>query len=404
MALAEVAVRKAKPEAKAYKMADGGGMYLLVQTGGGKLWRMDYRYAGKRKTLALGSYPEVSLSDAREKREAARKMLAADIDPNAAKKAKKESAKTASDNSFEVVAREWLAKFSKNWKETHTYTIRTRLENDVIPWIGARPINEITAPELLTVLRRVESRGALDTAHRIRAFSGQIFRYAVATGRAERDPSNDLKGALPPHRGKHLAAITDPVQIGKLLRDIEGYRGSYVVCCAFRLAPMVFLRPIELCSAEWAHIDLDKAEWRIPAEKMKMRAPHVVPLAAQAVAILRDLYPLTGRSPYVFPGIRNPLTEHMAKNTIMAAIRALGYENGEMTSHGFRHMASTVLNEQGFNADVIERQLAHKARGVRAVYNAAEYMPERRRMMQAWADFLDALKSGAQVIPLKAAS
>ena len=400
MALTEMAIKKAKPEAKPYKMTDGGGMFLLVQTTGGKLWRLAYRFAGKQKTLALGIYPDVSLADARDRRDAARKLLANGVDPGAVKKAQKAAGISAADNSFEVVGREWLAKFSKNWKETHTYTIRTRLVNDVFPWIGARPIREISAPELLAVLRRVESRGALDTAHRIRAFCGQIFRYAIATGRAERDPSGDLKGALPPHRGKHLAAITEPLQIGKLMRDIANYRGSFVVCCAFKLAPLVFLRPIELSRAEWAHIDLDKAEWRIPAEKMKMGAVHIVPLATQAVAILRDLYPLTGRSPYVFPSVRNPLTEHMAKNTIMAAIRALGYENGEMTSHGFRHMASTVLNEQGFNADVIERQLAHKARGVRAVYNAAEYLPERKRMMQHWADYLDALAAGADVIPI----
>ena len=404
MALTAIQVKNAKATDKPQKLTDGGGLYLLVQTSGAKYWRMDYRFAGKRKTLALGIFPDVSLLDAREKREQARKLLASDTDPSAAKQEQKAAIVAMNENSLEAVGREWLAKFSQNWKESHTYTIRTRLENDVFPWLGARPIGEIRAPELLATLRRIESRGALDAAHRVRSFCGQIFRYAIATGRAERDPSADLKGALTPHKGKSLAAITEPLEIGKLVRDIASYKGSFVVCCAFKLAPMVFLRPIELAGAEWEHIDLDKAEWRIPADKMKMGRAHIVPLATQAVAILRELHPLTGAGKFVFPSIRNPTTHSMAKNTIMAAIRALGYENGQMTAHGFRHMASTVLNEQGFSADVIERQLAHKGRGVRAVYNAAEYLPERRRMMQHWADYLDGLAAGAVVLSFNKAA
>lgn len=399
MALTAIEVSKTRATDRPQKLADGGGLYLLVQPNGAKYWRLDYRFAGKRKTLAVGVYPDVSLSDARERREAARKVLANGADPSAVKKAQKAAVMSLAANSFEIVAREWLSKFSKNWKESHTRTISVRLVNDVFPWLGARPIGEINAPELLAVLRRIESRGALDAAHRVSAICGQVFRYAIATGRAQRDPSADLKGALPAHRGKHLAAITEPVKIGKLMRDIEGYRGSFTVKCAFRLAPLVFVRPVELSRAEWAEIDLDKAEWRIPADKMKMKALHIVPLPTQAVAILRELHPLTGTGKYLFPNVRTS-TLPMAGNTILAAIRSMGYTSTEMTAHGFRHMASTLLNEQGFNADAIERQLAHKASGVRATYNAAEYLPERRRMMQQWADYLDGLKAGAEVIPL----
>lgn len=401
MALTAIEASKARATDKPQKLADGGGLYLLVQPNGAKYWRLDYRFAGKRKTLAVGVYPDVSLSDARERREAGRKMLANGADPSAVKKAQKAAVVALAENSFEIVAREWLSKFSKNWKESHTKTISVRLINDVFPWLGARPIGEITAPELLTVLRRIESRGALDSAHRVSAICGQVFRYAIATGRAQRDPSADLKGSLPAHRGKHLAAITVPMQIGKLMRDIEGYRGSFIVRCALRIAPMVFVRPIELSRAEWTEFDFDKAEWRIPADKMKMKALHIVPLPTQAVAILRELHPLTGSGKYLFPNVRTG-TLPMAGNTMLAAIRGMGYTSTEMTAHGFRHMASTLLNEQGFNADAIERQLAHKASGVRATYNAAEYLPERRRMMQAWADYLDGLKLGANVIPLRA--
>ncbi len=402
MALTELQVKNAKASDKPLKLSDGGGLFLLVQSSNpkdSKYWRLAYRFAGKQKTLALGVYPDVSLSDARERREAARKVLANGADPSAVKKAQKAAGIALAENSFEVVAREWLTKFSRDWKESHTKTVQARLENDAFPWLGARPIGEINAPELLAVLRRIESRGALDSAHRVNAICGQIFRYAIATGRAERDPSADLKGALPPYRIRRLAALTDPVKIGKLMRDIDGYSGAFTTCCAFKLAPLVFLRPIELSNAEWAEIDLDKAEWRIPAGKMKMKALHIVPLSTQAVAILRELHPLTGKGKYVFPNVRTS-TQPMAGNTILAAIRNLGYTSAEMTAHGFRHMASTLLNEQGFNADAIERQLAHKASGVRATYNAAEYLPERRRMMQHWADYLDGLKNGADVVPI----
>jgi len=404
MALTELQVKNARATDNSLKLSDGGGLFLLVQSNNpkdSKYWRLAYRFAGKQKTLALGVYPVISLSDARERRDEARKQLANDVDPSAAKKALKAAGAILAVNSFEIVAREWLVKFSKNWKDSHIRTINARLINDVFPWLGARPIGEINAPDLLSVLRRIESRGALSTAHRVSAICGQVFRYAIATGRAQRDPSADLKGALPPHRGKHLAALTDPAEIGQLMRDIEVYRGSFIVRCALRVAPMVFLRPIELCRAEWAEIDLDKAEFRIPDIKMKNKKLHIVPLPTQAVEILRELRPLTGTSRYVFPNIRTN-TKHIGSSTILAAIRSMGYAPHEMTSHGFRHMASTLLNEQGFNADAIERQLAHKASGVRATYNAAEYLPERRRMLQQWSNYLDALKTGAEVITLHA--
>jgi integrase len=402
MALTELQAKNARATDKPLKLSDGGGLFLLVRSSdpkAAKYWRLAYRFNGKQKTLAIGVYPGVSLSEARERREAARKVLANGADPSAVKKAQKAAKVALGANSFEIVAREWLSKFSKEWKESHTRTVRGRLENDVFPWIGARPIGEINAPELLTVLRRIESRGALSTAHTVRAICGQVFRYAIATGRAQRDPSADLKGALPPYRIRHLAALTDPVKIGKLLRDIDDYAGTFIVRCAFKLAPLLFVRPIELSGAEWAEIDLDKAEWRIPAGRMKMKALHIVPLATQAVAILRELHTLTGSGKYLFPNARTS-TKPMAGNALLAAIRSLGYTPAEMTAHGFRHMASTLLNEQGFNADAIERQLAHKASGVRATYNAAEYLPERRRMMQHWADYLDGLKAGANVIPM----
>ena len=399
MALTELQVKNVKAPAK---LSDGGSLFLLVtqnKTKCSKYWRFQYRFAGKQDSMALGVYPDVSLLDARAGRDAARKMLRNGIDPNAAKKTSKAAVVALNQDSLEIVAREWLSKFSKNWKESHTRTSLSRLVNDVFPWLGARPVGEIEAPELLAVLRRIESRGALSSAHRSLAICGQIFRYALATGRAKRDPSADLKGALPPHRGKRLATIVDPVKIGQLMRDIGNYKGSLVVRCALNIAPMVFLRPIEISRAEWTEINFELAEWRIPEEKMKMKKAHIIPLPTQAVAILRELHPLTGDGRYLFPNIRTS-TQHMAGNTLLAAIRSMGYLPNEMTAHGFRHMASTLLNEQGFNADVIERQLAHKISGVRGVYNAAEYLPERKRIMQHWADYLDELAVGAKILPM----
>ena len=385
----------AKPEAKPYKLADGGGMYLLVTPKGGKWWRLDYRLRGKRKTVSLGVYPDVKLKKARDKREAARENIAAGIDPSEIKQ--EEKAKQENADSFKAVADEWLKKYAVQWVPSHTDKIKLRLKNDVYPWLGDKAIHEITAPGLLRVLRRVEDRGAVETAHRIRQNCGQIFRYAVASGRADRDPSQDLRGALPPAKETHYATITAPTEIGALLRAIDGYTGQFATRCALRLAYLTFVRPGELRHAEWAEIDLKKKEWRIPPEKMKMKRPHIVPLSKQAVEVLEELKPLTGNGRYLFPSVRSQ-QRPMSENTINAALRGMGYAKDKMTGHGFRSMASTLLNEQGWNRDAIERQLAHiEGNEVRAAYNYAEYLDERKRMMQHWAEYLDGLKAGASV-------
>jgi integrase len=401
MALTETAIRNAKPQPKPRKLADTGGLYLLLTPKGSRWWRLDYRFTGKRKTLSMGVYPDVGLKDARERRDEARKQLANGVDPGVLRKSAKRARVQANGSSFEGIAREWFAKHSPTWAANHADKVIQRLERDVFPWIGKRPVSEVTSPELLAVLRRIESRGAVETAHRAKQNCGQVFRYAVATGRAERDPSGDLRGALAPVKPSHLASITDTQQVGGLLRDLAGYEGALATKCALRLAPLVFVRPGELRHAEWAEIDLNKTEWRIPAAKMKMRKPHLVPLSRQAVEILRELHPLTGLGRYVFPSTRTA-SRPMSNNTVNAALRRLGYAKDQMTAHGFRSMASTLLNEQGWNRDIIERQLAHAEQdGVRAAYNYAEHLPERRRMMQAWADFLDGLAAGADVIPLR---
>lgn len=395
MPLTDLQTRKAKPKAKPYKLSDSGGLFLLIHPNGSKYWRQKYRFAGKEKTLAHGVFPEVPLKEARTKRDDARKLLINGVDPQALKKKRKETDLEA--DSFEAIAGEWFAKFSPKWAESHSSKILGRLEKDVYPYLGSRPIQEIRASELLQVLRRVESRGAIETAHRVRQHCGQVFRYAVATGRAERDLCQDLKGALPPPISVHHGSITDPKKIAGLLRALESYEGHHVTRCALQLAPLVFVRPGELRKAEWDEIDLDAAEWRIPAVKMKMKQPHIVPLSTQAVAVLKEIGPLTGNGQYVFPSVRTR-KRPMSENTVTGALRRLGYQPGEMTGHGFRSMASTLLNEQGWNRDAIERQLAH-AEGdeVRAAYNYAQYLPERRKMMQAWADYLDGLKNTVPV-------
>lgn len=410
MALTDTAIRKASPREKAVRLFDERGLYLEVAPSGGKLWRWKYRIGGKEKRLALGAYPDVSLKAAREKRDGARQALAAGIDPGDAKKAQKLA--MAGADSFEAVAREWHAKFSPSWAPDHATRILRRLEVDVFPWIGKRGIGTIKAPDVLSLLRRIEHRGALQTAHRAMQNCGQVFRYAVATGRAERDSTADLRGALPPVREEHHASITDPKQIGALLRALSAYRGSFVTQCALRLAPLVFVRPGELRKAEWQEFDLDAAEWRIPGERMKMKEVHIVPLSEQAVVILREIEPLTGRGipakpdapRYVFPGARDR-TRPMSEGAVLAALRRIGYTGKEMTGHGFRSMASTRLHEMGWTSEVIERQLAHAERNkVKAAYNYAEHLPERRKMMQAWADYLDSLASGAsKVVPIRAA-
>ena len=393
MPLSDTAIRTAKPTAKPQKLTDGGGLYLLLNPNGSRWWRWDYRHSAKRKTLSMGIYPDIGLKDARERRDSARKLLAAGIDPGEQRKAEKAAGTDRAANSFEVVAREWFAQQSPSWVEGHSSKIMARLERDIFPWVGARPIAEVTAPEILKALRRVEARGTIETAHRVLQNCGQIFRYAVATGRAERDPTPDLRGALAPVKEAHHAAITEPAAIGGLLRAIDIYRGAPVTKSALMLAPLVFVRPGELRHAEWTEIDLDTALWNIPAARMKMKDAHLVPLSTQAVAILRELHPLTGRSRYVFPGARSH-QRPMSETAILAALRRMGFEKHEMTGHGFRAMARTILDETlGVRVDFIEHQLAHAVKDPNGrAYNRTAHLAERKKMMQQWADYLDILK------------
>jgi integrase len=399
MALSDTKIRSAKISDKQVKLFDGGGLFLLVTPPGGKLWRLKYRYEGKEKLLALGAYPEISLADARQRRDEARKQLANDIDPVAVRKAQKQAV-TEETETFEVIAREWHTKFTHTWTTGHATKILSAMTRDLFPWIGARPIKELKALELLTCLRRIESRGTLETTHRVRGLLGQVFRYAVATGRAERDPVTDLRGALPQPNENHHAAITDPKEVAPLLRALDGYSGHFVVKCALRLAPLFFVRPGELRHAEWEEIDLDESVWNIPASKMKMKEPHLVPLSEQAVKILRELQPLTGASKYVFPSGRS-FARPMSENAILAALRRMGYDKDTMTGHGFRAMARTILDEVlQVRTDFIEHQLAHAVRDPNGrAYNRTAHLIERRKMMQTWADYLDELKAGAKVIP-----
>lgn len=402
--LSDMQVKNVKPGGKQIKLFDGGGLFLLVTPSGGKLWHFKYRVEGREKKLSFGTYPEVSLADARGKRDAARKQIAAGIDPSEARKAERLTGGERAANTFEAVAREWHDRQKGVWTEGHAERTMQRFLRDIFPCIGARPIGEITAPELLMVFRRIESRGAHETAHRARFVCGQVFRYAVATGRAERDPAADLKGALTPLKTRHHAAITDPKEVAALLRAIDDYKGSFVVKCALQLAPLVFVRPGELRQAEWSEIDLESAEWNIPADRMKMKQAHLVPLSNQAVVILRELHALTGNSRYVFPSGRS-FARPMSDNAINAALRRMGYGTDEMTGHGFRAMARTILDEVlQVRTDFIEHQLAHAVRDPNGrAYNRTTHLAERRKMMQLWGDYLVGLKSGARVIPLKKA-
>lgn len=368
---------------------------MLVKSAG-KYWRMDYRYIGKRKTLAIGVYPTVALSAARKKRDEARDLLAKDIDPMLVKAVNKQVKKHAQENTFQAIALEWHARQSTKWAESTAHNIKRCLELDIYPWLGGRPIKDIAAPELLAVLRKIEGRGAHEKAQRAREYVGRVFRYAIQTGRAERDPSGDLRGALTPVKAKHHASITDPKAIGELLRAISGFQGSFITKCALQLAPLVFVRPGELRHAEWTEIDFNKKEWRIPGHKMKMREQHIVPLSSQAMRILESIQPLTGDGRFVFPSIRST-NRPMSENTINAALRRMGYSKDEMTGHGFRSMASTLLHEHGWPHEVIERQLAHAERNkIASAYNHAEHLPKRREMMQWWADYLDELAAGTK--------
>lgn len=399
MALTDTAVRNTKPAEKPIKLTDERGLYLLLKPNGSRWWRFDYRYEGKRKTLSMGVYPDVSLKDARNRRDEARKLLASDADPGENRKAVKSAKMDQAANSFEVITREWYAKYSATWNVSHGERIIRRFERDLFPWIGGRPIAEIAAPDLLATVRRIENRGALETAHRALGNCGQVFRYAIATGRATRDISADLRGALPPVKGEHFAAITEPKQVGALLRAMDGYTGSQIVRCALRLAPLVFVRPGELRKAEWKDIDLDGAEWRYIVTKTN--TPHIVPLSRQAVDILTELQALTGGGHFVFPGARTN-GRPMSDNAILAAMRRMGIDKEEMSGHGFRAMARTILDEVlGFRPDFIEHQLAHAVKDPNGrAYNRTAHLAERRKMMQHWADYLDKLNAGAEIIPL----
>jgi len=397
--LTETAIKAAKPKEKPYKLYDERGLYLLVTPARGRWWRFKYAFAGKEKLISLGTYPDVSLKQARDRRDAARKLVASHTDPSV----QRQEDKRAHGDTFKAIAEEWFNTRKGALAASTMDKRQQRFDSFIFPYVGSKPISTITAPEFLAVLRRVESRGANETAHRLRSESGQIFRYAIATGRALRDITADIRGALAPVVVTSHAAITEPARIGELLRAIDGYKGQPVTEAALKLAPLVFVRPGELRAAKWSEFDLDAAEWRIPAARMKMKEEHIVPLSTQAVAILRDLHALTGPEGYVFPGLRDR-DRPMSENALTTALRRMGYKGDEMTAHGFRSIASTMLNEQGFAPDVIGLQLAHRERNeVRAAYNRAQRLPERRRMMQAWADYLDGLRGGgSNVVNLRA--
>ncbi len=403
MPLTDIAVRKARPRDKPFKLSDADGMYLLVKPDGGRCWRMDYRFVGKRGTLSFGIYPEVTLAAAREKREIARKQLTAGIDPGHQRKLDKLTAATRTGNTFRAVAEELVEKMTREGRAPVTLDKKRWLLEFAYPYIGNRPIAEITAVELLAALRSVEARGRYETARRLRSTCGMVFRLAIVTGRAERDPTQDLRGALIAPRPKHRAAIVEPKAIGALIRAIGGYEGHATTRAALQVLMLVFVRPGELRQAEWGEFDLDAAQWTIPGAKMKMRRPHRVPLSRQALAIIRDLNPLTGKGRYLFPSVRS-YARPMSENTLNAALRRLGYGTDEVTAHGFRSMAATRLNEMNqWSSDAIERQLAHQdTNSVRRAYtHAAEFWTERVAMMQTWADYLDGLRLRGQVVPLR---
>ena len=396
--LTDTAIRSLTTREKPYKLFDGRGLYLLVQPSGGRWWRLKYRLGGKEKSLSLGTYPDVSLKRARQHREETRALVAEGIDPSVVRKAEQ----FQQDQTLEAVAREWFSKRSPSWAKSHSSAIMSRLERWVFPWLGSRATGEVSAAELLAMLRRIEERGRLETAHRVRGYCSQIFRYAIATQRAERDVAADLRGALQSPIKRHHAAITEPKVLGGLLRAIEGLDGTFVVSCALRLTPLLLVRPGELRHMEWGEVGREAGLWTIPGKKMKMGRDHSVPLANQALSILDELEPLTGGERYVFPANRGR-GRPMSENTVNAALRRLGYGKDEVTAHGFRATARTLLDEVlGERPDIIEHQLAHAVRDPNGrAYNRTAHLPERRQMMQRWADYLDSLRQGAAVVPLQ---
>ncbi len=400
--LSDLQVKNSKPKSTAYKLTDGGGLYLLVTPSGGKLWRLDYSYGGKRKTLSFGSYPEISLSKARDERKDARSLLANDIDPSAAVKAQKAQEQIQSEieaDTFEKVAKEWLEKNSPQWSDSHIKTITSRLERDVYPAFGSRAVTTITRSDVKCLMEKVAARGTIETADRIKLYCRQILRYALNNNKIETNPVDDMKDILPKRMAGHHAALTDPKDVAPLLRAIDGFEGSYVVKCALKLAPMFFVRPGELRAAEWSAINFEDAEWRYYISKTDTH--HIVPLSKQAVDILKELQLLTGNGKYVFPCHRSPL-RCMSENALIAALRRMGYTKDEMTPHGFRATARTMLDEiLHQRVDFIEHQMAHAVKDPNGrAYNRTAHLAERKKMMQLWADYLDRLKAVAKVIPI----
>ncbi|MBA3010017.1 MAG: tyrosine-type recombinase/integrase [Proteobacteria bacterium] len=393
-----VQAAKLPPNKKQIKISDGEGLCLLVNKSG-RYWRYNYRYGGKQKTLAIGSYPDLTLKEARNKHHAARLQLDEGMDPGLEKKLAKATRSAVYENSFGALANEWVSK--QNWTQGHERTVQSRLDRDILPYLKDRHVSDITAREVLILCQRVESRGAIESAHRIKTICSQVFRYCIACGILHSDPARDLRGALIPTKAKHMAAITDPKEVGALMRAIDDYVGTAVTRAALRLAPLVFVRPGELRHAEWDEIDFDREVWTIPPEKMKGRIKHIVPLSRQALEIIIDLKPKTSGGKYLFPSPRTS-ARPMSNNGILSALRRMGYSTEEMSGHGFRGMTSTLLHELGWKTELIEAQLAHKdPNGVRAAYNHAHYLPERAEMMQVWADYLDNLKEGGKVIPMR---
>jgi integrase len=397
--LNDTLIRSLKPTGKPKKHFDGGGMFLFVTATGSKLWRMVYHFDKKEKLLSFGEYPSVSLKDARERREEAKRLLAQGIDPGAHKKAVIANRIAEQANSFKNIALEWHENQTEQFTARHREQVLFRLNAYLFPAFGSIAVSKLEPQDLLAVARAAEKRGLQVTPQLLVQLVGQILRYAIATGRAKHNIAADLRGALKPRRGQHRAVITEPGKIGPLMRAIDSYPGYFPLCCALRLAPLVFTRPTELCAAEWNEIDLEAKEWRIPAARMKMRRLHIVPLADQAVRILEELHPYSGGGKYLFPSVRTD-DKHISTSAVLLALRRMGYDKNELCTHGFRGMASTLLNELGYNRDWIERQLAHDEKNaVRAAYNHAQYLPERRKMMQAWADFLYELRNNDEKIP-----
>lgn len=393
MSLTDRAALSAKPKEKEYKLSDEKGLYLLVRPNGSKYWRLKYRFLGKEKKLALGVYPEVTLKEARVKRDEARKLIADNIDPSLEKKARRYDQYVDALNNFETIGREWFSMKMTDKSITHQDRTWRLLEKDLFPRLGRLPIQNIDPAVLLDALRKIEARGAIETAHRAKNVAGQVFRYAIASGRASRDPSADLRGAMAIAKTRHFAAITSPKEVGKLMLAIHHYQGTPVVCAALKLSPLLFCRPGELRTLEWSDVNWDERRIEIPAERMKMKEPHIIPISTQALSILNELYSLTGRFRYIFPSARGA-SRPLSENGVRTALRTMGYDNTQMTAHGFRAMARTLLDEVlGFRVDWIEHQLAHAVKDSNGrAYNRTKHLPQRVDMMQKWADYLDELK------------